>query len=120
MADPSIKRVEPSLNSRLTDVHDALERIQAAAWLVDRVDTGELSFLTNPPHAFRCWDSFVSLSVGDLAQRLRHLAQREIADALKAGDVALQAASAQQAGVPGGLTDGGAPARAQGPRDGRH
>ena len=96
-----LKRVKINASTPLADLRYELEQIQAAMWLIDQVDTGDLSFLTNAPRAFTCWNSFVTLSAEDLADRLRHMAHAAVVGALKDADAALRAAAAQPPRVEG-------------------
>jgi hypothetical protein len=96
-----LKPVEIDPSSSLENLRYELGRIQAAMWLIDQVEIGDLSFLTNAPRAFTCWNSFVTLSTEDLADRLRHMAHTEVAGALRDADAALRAAAAQPPRVEG-------------------
>lgn len=89
--------VKISPSSPLAGLRFELGRIQAAMYLIDQVEIGDLSFLAGQTPSFTCWSSFVSLSAEDLADNLRRMAYREVAGALKDTDTALRAAAAPPA-----------------------
>lgn len=60
----------------------ALDRIEAAAWLLDQVKVGELSFLTNGTEV-PCWLSEVGVPAEELGTNLEHWAVNSISRAVQ-------------------------------------
>jgi hypothetical protein len=79
-----LQQLEYNPFSPLSEISSELARIQAAMWLIDQVETGDLSFLADPQPSFNCWTSFVSMSPGDLRYTLLRMAQKTIDAALRA------------------------------------
>src|SRR5947209_5200732 len=84
MAKTSVPPAAPewTASSHEAGVHLALDRIEAAAWLLDQLTVGELGFLDDK-HEVPCWNSEVSASGGELNETLRYLVIASISRAVQ-------------------------------------
>jgi hypothetical protein len=79
-----------------------LGRIQAAMWLIDQMQRGDLSFLTFTPPDFGATAAFLTISPEQLADNLRRMVCREVGDALHDADTAFRDVARQLEGLDGG------------------
>jgi hypothetical protein len=85
---PSTERDHPAVKSQEHysaegDLDLAIGKIEAAAWLMDQIEIGELGFLTAKPggkaYKVPCWLSVVEGDADNLAATLEHWAIETIA-----------------------------------------
>ncbi len=84
----------------------AIAKIEAAAWLIDQVEVGELSFLGGRDSEVPCWWSTVEQSRADLAGAIEQIAVETIGREVREIRAAIRVIDLEVLGARRGPTEG--------------